>query len=100
MGAEASHELLEPGLRVQADEQLHMIRHQRIGVDRAPMALRCFLQAIEKDKVVLVAEETRRAIAPAVDEVVRRLREVGYAPVTHSAPPGLGTTSVDLLRLV
>jgi hypothetical protein len=53
------------------DQQVNMVRHQRVGMDGATIALRAFLQAMPIRKIVFVGEEGGLAVVAALHHVVR-----------------------------
>lgn len=51
------------------DKQVDVVRHQRVGMKRAPLFLQGFAQPVEVGLVVLFPEEARFAVMPALHDV-------------------------------
>ena len=54
-------------------QQMHVIRHQHIGMDGATGALRAQSQLVEIEKIVVIREETGLAVVAALDDVKRNI---------------------------
>ncbi len=52
-------------------QQVHMVGHQYVGVDVAPMLHRCFAQFLPLTEVIGVVREARLAIIAALHDVLR-----------------------------
>jgi len=58
------------GIRLmRRQQQMHMIRHQDVGMNRASGALRALLQLVEVISVVDIRKEAGLAVVAALDDV-------------------------------
>ena len=62
---------------------MEVVRHQHVRVQRALKTLRVLRQAVEEEQVIVVSEEARLTIVPA-------LHDMRGSPITHHPSPGLG----------
>jgi len=53
------------------EQQVHVVGHQHIGVDRARIARRQLAQVVQVAPVVVIGEEADAAVIPALDDVQR-----------------------------
>jgi hypothetical protein len=67
---------------------VEVVRHQHVRVQRAAKALRHLQQAIEEEPIIVVSEETRLAIVPALDDVDRQTCHRQASTLRHSASNG------------
>ena len=76
-------------------QQVNMVGHQNVGVDRYAIFPAVFLELVQIDRVVLFGEETGLAVVAALDDV---LRNAGQAQAGESGH--CGSPSVDLFLIL
>jgi hypothetical protein len=92
----APERLHHPGQRLnmtRRSEQVHVIVHQDIGVDRHVVRARRVVQAVEIEQAIGDAREHRRTIVAALDDVQRgagvvEARLTGHAASVHRLASG------------
>jgi hypothetical protein len=62
---------------------MHMVGHERIGVNSTLVARRSFLQAQQVKAIILIGEKARRTIVTALNHVVRNARYFETRPARH-----------------
>ena len=82
------HHLCDPQCLRQGDQQMHMIRHQDIGVNTARVFIRTRLQIVEVTAVIRFRQESGFSVVAALDDMLRNAGqgEVGFSG--HGSPPG------------
>ena len=63
------HQQRGPIAPARREQQVHVVGHQDIGVDRAYVARRQLLQMVEIAAVVVIGKEAGAAIVPTLDDV-------------------------------
>jgi hypothetical protein len=63
------HQLGKAFALLGSDEQVHMVGHENVGVDRAVLAPAQFLEEREIENSIGVANEARAAVVAALDDM-------------------------------
>lgn len=72
------------GIRLmRRQQQMHMIRHQDVGMNRASGALRALLQLVEVISVVDIRKEAGLAVVAALDDVQGNVGEGDACAARH-----------------
>lgn len=57
-------------------KQMHVVGHQDVGIERAPVLASAFAQTIEVEEVIFFGEEGCLSIVAALDDVLRHIDQV------------------------
>ena len=68
-------------------QQMHVVRHQHVGVDCALFAQRDLVEVVQVATVVVRREEARLAIVAALDHVLRDTGQVESGQAGHRDTP-------------
>src|SRR2546427_986002 len=63
---------------------MHVIRHQHVRVDRAPIVLGVELQPMQIEPIILLGVEARRAVVAALEDEQRHITKPGSRVAWHA----------------
>ena len=65
-------------------QQVDMIAHEHVGMDRAAMAQTRVVQYVQVTSSIVVVEEARHAIVATLHDVLRNVGDVGTRQASHA----------------
>ncbi len=86
-----SQALHEPGdavLPLRAHEQVHVVRHEHVGVQVAAVLVRALPEPVQIEAIVLLRKEAGLPVVAALHYVQRNLREIQAWSAGHCVGPG------------
>jgi hypothetical protein len=92
--AQPLHQLAGAGVIARREQQVHMVGHQDVGVQRATAVEGALAQHVEVGQVVVPGSEAGSAVIPSLDDMQRYRRQDDAGRTWHESRAMMKTVTI------